>query len=90
VCRKHRPIAARPTRREEPLVQVLFERLQQRRMPGPAALGIDVADRLLADVVPGEAADDLLGSGPAVGQCGDEGAVSEVSELDADSFDVRG
>jgi hypothetical protein len=46
------------------------------------------SDRLLADVVPSQATDDLLWSGPAVGECGDEGAVSEVSELDADSFDV--
>jgi hypothetical protein len=53
------------------------------------ALGVDIADRLLADVVPAEAADDFLRTRAGVGQDGDERAIPQV-ELPADLLDLDG
>ncbi|MGO9793921.1 MAG: hypothetical protein ACLP8S_31700 [Solirubrobacteraceae bacterium] len=41
---------------EEPLVQIVGEWFEQWRVPGAVALGVLVADRLLADVAPRGAA----------------------------------
>jgi len=54
---------------------------------GAVALGVDVADRVLADVALGEAADDLLGPGSGVREDGDESAVAQL-ELSADRLDL--
>jgi hypothetical protein len=70
----HRTRGGRPAGGEEPLRQVVGQRPQQRR--DAVALGVLVADRVLADVAPGEAADDLLGTGPRVREDGDQGAVA--------------
>ena len=56
-------------------------------MPGAVALDVVVADRVLADVAPREAADDLLGPGSGVREDRDEGAVAQV-ELRADRPDL--
>jgi hypothetical protein len=56
-------------------------------MSGAVALGVDVADRLLADVVPGEAADDLLRPRAGVGEHENERAIAEV-EFRADLLDL--
>ncbi len=48
------------------------------------AFGVDVPDRLLADVAPGEPAEDLFGSRPGVGEHGYECPIAELVELGAD------
>src|SRR5262249_35355870 len=87
VGREHRAPAGRPARCEEPLLEVVGQRLEQRRVTGAIALRVDVADRLVADVAPGEPADHLFGTGAAVCKRGDERGVTEL-EVRADLLDL--
>jgi hypothetical protein len=86
----HRLLSLGPPGGEEPFAQVLGERGEQRCEANAVALGVAVTDCALADVLPGEAADDLLGPRAGVGEQRDERAVTRARELVADLFDFGG